>query len=230
MRIYSKFKDYYDGALAYGHDETVHYQRLFAGFGADSTDTPAPLLTFEKALGERLAVGKRWGGNNPFQVMTLGFCGKIYRLAAADYHSDSLFYRDRDVDFKQFYGDLESLHRVFPQVAEANSRIRSDYSKWVMPRHLGVVEEQDDIFLALGVPVFAINPPCYGKDKYELNPTLKNIGFFRLVEPFQAFQQLEQYLSNVLLPRDVEPEPQDNRSKIISKGFDTKTSFRKPKA
>ena len=226
MRIFSKFKDYYDGALAFGHDESVVYERTRTGYNHEDTTAPAPLVAFDKALKARLKEGSDWRQNETFEYLTLGFCGKVYCLAVPDSHQGSAFYNDKTVDFTQYYGDLDTLKRLFPQVEEANKRIRYEYSQYKYPRHLGVVEEQDNIFLTLGVPVFAVFPHHYGGEMYVLNPCLKDVGFFRIVEPYQAFQQLEQYLSNVLLRPDVAPAPVDDKTKIRSHGFDAEYGFR----
>jgi len=61
-----------------------------------------------------------------------------------------------------------------------------------------------------------------------VNPSLKEIGFERLKDPFSAFQEISTYLANIL----IEQKPIvtiDDRHRIEQHGFDIKESFRNTK-
>jgi hypothetical protein len=62
-----------------------------------------------------------------------------------------------------------------------------------------------------------------------LNPVLKDIEFFKIKIPPDTFREIVTFISNVLTNPEKESPPLPNKLKIISKGFDYKTSFRKPK-
>lgn len=66
-------------------------------------------------------------------------------------------------------------------------------------------------------------------DMSKLNPSfLGKMGFQSIIEPFQMYQKVMQFQSGVLTNNPVIAEVSNN-SKIQKAGFDTKTSFRKPK-
>jgi hypothetical protein len=56
-------------------------------------------------------------------------------------------------------------------------------------------------------------------------PILQDIGINRILPAFSIYMKLTEWLS----PKDDAPAPQSNENKIISAGFDTKTSFRNVK-
>lgn len=59
------------------------------------------------------------------------------------------------------------------------------------------------------------------------NAQLNKFNFQRIKPPYQAFQELQQYLANIAVP--IKPLPIISNSDMIqAKGFDLKESFRKP--
>jgi hypothetical protein len=58
------------------------------------------------------------------------------------------------------------------------------------------------------------------------NGLLKSVEFFRIFQPFAAFQEIAMWLSNQAVPEKVMPVI-DDETKAESKGFD-KWSFRRP--
>lgn len=60
-----------------------------------------------------------------------------------------------------------------------------------------------------------------------LNPKLANWEFWKVKDPFTAFQEIQQYISGVIGTGGNEPVATDDKYKILSHGFDLKTSFRK---
>ena len=60
-----------------------------------------------------------------------------------------------------------------------------------------------------------------------LNPDLSKIHFQKILDPFRAYQELEQWIGGVLTNTEVIPE-QTDKNKVTAHGFD-KWSFRKHK-
>lgn len=62
----------------------------------------------------------------------------------------------------------------------------------------------------------------------EWNACLKDVDFFRVFDPFTAFQELSMYYGGVLVhPNRPIPDVSDE-DMVEVKGFDKKWSFRKP--
>ena len=59
-----------------------------------------------------------------------------------------------------------------------------------------------------------------------VNPSLKDLAFYKLVEGNLAYQEIEIFLGNELLPKDNPDQITDNNIIITNHGFDLKTSFR----
>lgn len=142
-------------------------------------------------------------------VIFIGFCGEIYPLYQnADYMGKKLHmirksYNFEDLNFEDWI--LKSVKKVREEVKYV------DFS---------------NIFIENQTPIFVID---YMRGELVLNPCLKDYGFYTIFDPVQAYQEIEMYIGNVLLPKDKEFTPLTDKEKIISKGFDLKTSFRKDK-
>lgn len=80
------------------------------------------------------------------------------------------------------------------------------------------------LFREYGVPVYG----GMGGAFY-LNPRLQDYQFAKVIDPFQAYQQISMYIGGVLGKGNPEPPVIDNDTLIEIKGFCPKTSFRKAK-
>lgn len=95
----------------------------------------------------------------------------------------------------------------------------------VAPQKIDIVE----MHRKLNTPVFCSYIGCRYNDvpKVILNPNLSELGFYKFMEPFSAFKELESFISNQLAPRDVRlDQPVPDKINAESHGFD-KYSFRK---
>jgi hypothetical protein len=58
------------------------------------------------------------------------------------------------------------------------------------------------------------------------NACLKDLEFFRIVDPYTAFQEIAMFLGGLAVP--LKPIPHvDDKTMVEAKGFDKKWSFRK---
>ena len=86
----------------------------------------------------------------------------------------------------------------------------------------------------LDQPIWTVNwsHPRVISDKYPaviINPVLRDYEFEKVVDPYTAAQEIDMFLSNLAVRPDKEPDKIDDKTKIISHGFDVKKSFRKDK-
>jgi hypothetical protein len=65
------------------------------------------------------------------------------------------------------------------------------------------------------------------KPKFIINPLLKDYEFYKVFDTFQAFQEVQMFLSGVLGRGEKEIVEVQDKYKITQHGFDYKWSFRK---
>ena len=187
MIIVSKFRDYYDNALMYGHDDSVRYIRK----------TDIVEHNNEKKWFSIYPEMKDYGyTQTPFY---LGFCGKIYsglRLQYGYKQFDRTFYDG--VSLKEYISkikspwlrkvELDNFNRVF--YSWRNQRRMSGMD--ICQEFFGVRDETE-LFFELGTPVFMVT-----RKELITNPDLSRLEFYRIFQAPQAFQEIDMYLSGVL--------------------------------
>jgi hypothetical protein len=63
----------------------------------------------------------------------------------------------------------------------------------------------------------------------ELNPSLSNYQWYKWMDAYQCFQEIQSFISGVLGKAETILPETSNQTKIVKAGFDLKKSFRKPK-
>jgi hypothetical protein len=221
MRIISSYHDYYDSALAFGHDPNVTYIR-------ETVEIP---FNFES--GERFPSFERsnsdgFNSSNLAAVPTfVGFCGKVRTCFVVSYFlNDSI----SSARWKTFY-DVDTLTAFLLKFedTEFNDRfLRKDAYYWSTFASANCTKflTQDftsrfsGLFTQHSVPVFKID-----KTGLTLNPKLREIEFQKVMDPYTAFQEIDMFISGVLgVPTRVTLDISD-KMMLQKKGFD-KTSFK----
>lgn len=247
MRIISKFQDYYDSALAFGHDEHVVFERKETSIHVRERTNENPEYHFMiPSLGARSA-RRRWWGNDPianhkgfefaFYPFTVAFCGKLYR--GIDIRYQKIGACDDNWTSNCFY-DAESytdqLRRYGLDCTEKKSRT---YSWEKFPKGSPLCEvEVKEYFSTSGadhVSFFAERGCSIAVCHHEEHETgmtvrfdtiLKDYKFYRVFDPYTAFQELDMFISGVMT-RDGNPMAGISDTDLRDKhGFD-KMSFKK---
>lgn len=241
MKIISKFKDYYDSVSRYGVDKTQHYLRI-------TSEIP-----FEKKLYDEL-YQKNYRETNTlpyfqkiefgiknqyfkdpiiekhaikFDFYIIGFCGNIYPCIK------TYSYDDKSIEFVYSYDDLIKFitNCKNPQLREAflNEKHRTGYY-YNIPKpekyknFFGLSNEKlNNLFIKENIPIFHID---LSEEKIYSNPYLKDFEFFKIKEPFTAYQDIFNYISGVLPDSQREIIEVSNDVKIHKAGFN-EWSFRK---
>jgi hypothetical protein len=211
VRIISKNgeRDYYDSIQRTGVDRSIVYVR-----------EPKVIRQSNTHSLDRLSEA------------VIGFCGKTY---PAVYYLDYETAHPKKI-IRPFYS-LEEL-KIFveenPKFQEhhyLSGYFTSPYSQWKrfqehFDKYSRSTNDLMDTFLRYKVPIFLYHKY---QDKLTINPILSAWEFYRVFDPWTAFQELSMYLSNVLVePSKSIPKMSDVDLAEI-KGFD-KHSFRKDKA
>jgi len=231
MRIISKFHDYYDIALSQGYDDDLMYVR--------STSELAP---FKSATKFEIYVGMDYGNQLETEWFVIGFCGKVH-LGFKVNKSYSIYQpkSKQEIcysieDFRRYTEKLndkeinEALNKTAPR-HRFSRRSTNTYES--IEKSFNNFKEHttanSEIFRNLKTPCFAI-VAFDRKPHIIINPSLKDYGFQKVYDPYQAYQELSMYIGGVLgrgeketlCRKDFPDEP------LIrdSKGFD-KWSFKK---
>lgn len=216
MRIISSFKDYYDGVImsSYSKDDSMIWLRQEEPINVNKS-------SILKQFCGRWSI---WPNKYQIEISVVGFCGKIYTLfstkqitfGSLDEALDFLYtHQLSKQDKKKYFLSLAVSAR------EQNRLLVEDINK--------AKNVFDELFLKYNTPYFVISVMDYGKSLTINYNSLKKIGFSRLVDSFQAAQEIEMFFNSVLVKnKENPPQIMDDKTLVIAKGFDLKTSFRHP--
>lgn len=232
MRIISAFHDYYDVVQSAGQDLELRYIRK--NWKVDVPEWPFPIHK------------ERWWNWRKLapESLVVGFCGKIYpimRIPAraasilAPYTDTLCFGADdvaRWVSLNLHKKDVEAYNLPMPKRRRWHhtaAHTRQGVEKFFAQ----MAEEQDkhrEFFEKMTAPIFLADSkrwqvrPKSGRI-IECNPCLRELEFFRVLDPYTAFQELAMYLGAQAQPEKPIPTIPD-KIMVGVKGFDER-SFRK---
>ena len=235
MKIISKFKDFYDYKVAkYGVDEKLVYTRktyceYFQGFFRDiNIDYRISEDNFNKNLKENTKVTDE---KNTHKILFIG--EKLIHL----FFTENGVYTHLDIknneDLRK-YTDFEYKKEItFKDGKKFNiySRFKEDWEHLLSYNRKKLINldiDKNDIILSEPIILIELigisnhNRYLYTY-KFTYNPYLSKLGIY-LDEDF-IWQSLVEFLSNKRSEKEIFPEV-SNENKILSKGFDLKTSFR----
>lgn len=232
MLILSKFKDYYDGvAHSKGIDKAIVYKR-------EEKETHIAKLNYswKNRSGINLPSYDRVRSYRKYPVFKnrdikeietffVGFCGRIYALMVIQRHI--IVDQFRTETETEFVYDLPTIKSYFTKDNKYFSSWDHNYDSFIKQTFDNRLQK---LFLEQKTPVF-----LFHRDKYnhglnlKLNFCLKEIEFFKMFDTYQAFQELEMFVGQQLCTEKDTLDISD-KHKIIGKGFDYKTSFRKEKS
>jgi len=180
-----------------------------------------------------------------FECGLLGFCGKLYPFVVifrtnSGFKIESVYYKYSDLESDPKYATYISNYRekykrfIWDTITSSPKMFFEHYSK----------KENVELFQKFNVPVFIqfgyyMDPkgkhwfwPQYkSSTDYEqychLNPCLKTFQFYKMFNPFSAFQEIQMFISGVLGNKEKDTVGVSDKDLLLSKGFDSKYSFRK---
>lgn len=241
MRIISKLRDYYDSAMAYGQDQSVVFVR-----NAELLDDKlVPKAIMEKLSGSNWDIGNRKKKDVALSYArnTIVFCGKTYRSITIERtvtHPDGPAYGSTK-DVKVIYSIEE--YRAYHD--QAGFEFRDTNSRWSWMRtHDSTIsaflgnqgsDELEEfciknryVILTYG-DMAILNPEGYDyehKKKLIANGYLDKFQFYRMLDSFSAYQELDMFVSGTLPQSTAMPIQIEDKHRIAQHGFD-KYSFRK---
>ena len=243
MKIISKFKDFYDYKVAkYGVDEKLVYIRktyyeYFQGLiGNIYIDYRISEENFSKNLKEKIKV------TDEKTIHKILFIGeKLIHLFFTENRVYTHFDIQNEEDLRKRYNfNTKKKEITFKDGKKFDiySSFRYDwdylltYNRHKLVNYIDDISK-DDIILNEAVLLIEYIGECNNEKakryynsttyKFTYNPYLSRLGIY-LDEDF-IWQSLVEFLSNKRSEKEISPEV-SNENKILSKGFDLKTSFR----
>lgn len=222
MKIYSKFTDYYDHIGFNAGDTRVwvretkyiklnietNSDRLYTGI---SNVIESKLRDIIKKFPQITTKSNSYGwhySNIADYMCMLGFCGRIYVGIVRHITSGGkIFY----TDFNKYVMDYNKDN---PNRILNISNSRSYYSDGgfnetsfnALASQYNGVNKFDDVFIELKSPIFIIkvskNRGDCGYENIIINPVLQDYKFQTYFDPYQAHQEIDMYLNNVLTDRE----------------------------
>ena len=242
MKIISKFRDFYDYKVAkYGVDEKLVYTRkTYCEY----------FLNFYSHLRKEYRFSEEEFNKNLKKNVEYSEIAKYHKILVIGEKVIHLFFAENGVynhldiknhkDVEKPYGCAKSKIIIFNDdkkfdIPSAFRALWPDLFSYDRKRliYVNTYIPKDDIIL--NEPIFLIEyigeyndgtsrrqyfPPLY---KFTYNPNLSQMGVY-IDEDF-VWQSLVEFLSNKRSEKEISPEV-SNENKILSKGFDLKTSFR----
>ncbi|MBC8738519.1 hypothetical protein F6X40_17235 [Paraburkholderia sp. UCT31] len=229
MRILSKFRDYYDGGLSHGHDDSISFFRETALFcdGAEGADKLPEYASFLAHLPASWTVYRRGIEEVVLRPFIVAFCGKMYpgiegwTRAASGAYGTAFIYRPDELSAFMKNHDLAGAQ------ADGDEKRSKTQGLFFAFLDKGVSSSLTDFFVGRREAVVVAHH--YGSGSAQavtLNAQLKSFEFFRVLDPFQAFQELSMFFGNILAPESRPMVSIEDKYRIAQAGFD-KRSFRK---
>ncbi len=224
MRIISKFQDYYDSALAFGHDERVVFERkkvehvvgwkkpLPTGY-----DFMLPTLS-ARTVSYGWSRGRRWkdydtnreGREFTFHPFTVSFCGKLYpgiRVASRKGGFMGEWSSDFAYNFKAYTMLMDKFGLEFTDGKRRGWTLwggnkgspRSEEDSKEYFKRAG--EDRVAFFAEKGIPIAICESDGYGTGgdtTLLFNSELKKVAFYKVFDTYTTFQELDMFISGVM--------------------------------
>ena len=228
MRIISDFHDFYDCGMHYGMDPDLIYVRKKEML--DGRNGPRKL-------------GPYWHkADVPIRIIshTVGFCGKVWNCYEMQFYQ-----KDKLVD-SAFCYDIDSMDKFIEKHCKKRQIEvwRGEPDGWRGAKYYWSKQTYDIYYRRANfVKAFKQAEERRGMSKHSftkrfqdnqvpifvnnvLNACLKDYEFYKVMDPYTAYQELQMYWSSGMAPAKPIPKVSD-ADMLICKGFDPKSSFRK---
>jgi hypothetical protein len=239
MRIISKFKDYYDGALRFGQDSTIVFVR-------DNQHLDPKLPEYEVLRKElpRFNIGTKTKGKTTisFSPVVAVFCGKTYRgFKLKRTTAGEPPFGIADVEVKVFYNlpELEAYLALYEMKIAADRRYfwqveRNGLNLQEFLGAQGTTELMDFCIANRFVTLTYSERSDYDynhsspREYWSANGKMSDVQFFKVFDAYSCYQELDMFISGTLPQSTAMPIEIADKDRIAQHGFD-KYSFRKPK-
>lgn len=256
MKIISKFKDYYDCGLFYGVDKSVVYVRHTSEpLTTKEISSDSVYLPFHKSVVSSENVNLKFINFISKKFQILMFCGKAYPIIEIDirkvFNAKDPFKKLNSIHTAYSYQDYIKIITEFMTKKEEGTFLKKldvdverdhwnaekRYIQRYFDQELSSVEKTYEyIHYENGCPVFLLffdrlitHQRHYNRDltaNFIENPILKDLNFYNVVDPYNAFRDIEMFLGGVMAQAENKMIQIDDEHLAQAKGFDC-YSFKK---
>jgi len=247
MLIISKFKDYYDGVVGTtGIDKSIIYNRDSKEFIRKDKDYPKFLINsyFLRKKTDVNPIVDLTPYHNPplkkdilyqtYKYFVIGFCGKQYIGFKFFYEDKNTINNSIKYDIVYGYDNIISYLDMTKKLYHNNNNFEEKYNKIIDLNTINIFREYNTptfIYIdSIGYYTIGKNKIDHQSEKFIINPILKDYEFYKVLDVYQTFQEINMFLGGVLGNNEKDIVEVDNKTKILKYGFDLKTSFRKDKS
>lgn len=240
MRIISRTQDFYDSALGLGEDRSVVYARetrraqgIEGVFGSELATAPCASRFYGSSLGA-------YAIDDGLYPNVLLFCGKAYPFFEHDERSYASWPAlGLQINHLWNAGDVHAtMARRLPE------RAKADYERTAQTRiftHAPFVRGAVDAFFDARFderavldlhhlhrsPTILLGISRHDRKPFtEVDPVLKEIGFFRVLGAYETFQEISMFMGGVLNGSERPTAKVAEPMRFLKHGFD-RWSFRK---
>ena len=248
MKIYSKFKDYYDIALVHGSQENLLFERKLQNIDIRKDSRinekfTSLQLTAMKIHQEMKSLSATYEIERKFKLhpMMVIFCGKVYpgfhvthesmgasivpvkTVDGCFYDMDSLssYFRKNESNIKDLKEEKRSRWNSLYFGEKTTKKIEDFFSI------SGSNKFENDLLEYKIITAVVTSYQNSEGEHFTINLPLKEVDFYRKFDPWQAHQEISMYIGGVLAPESKPMIKVADKYKIMGHGFDD-MSFRKP--
>ncbi|MNR71753.1 hypothetical protein D3C71_24310 [compost metagenome] len=236
MRIRSNFHDYYDSVQRHGQDERLEFVREMRRIElSDTTELTRPWRGLQ--IPDLPAAEYSFsGGRLCLSALVVLFAGKRYTALQVSRYS-SYDSAEPAQEVRHFYAAERALWYLAAHLsAEQLDAAPANGKRSLRVRVTRLLSAQGTTELSawatserVPIAVLTLRSKRW-RDPHRslvINPRLANIGFYAVVEPWQAYQELAMFLGGIAAPENHPPVQLTDRELVAKHGFDER-SFRKP--
>ena len=233
MRIISKFHDYYDGCMAYGVDPKCIYLRELKE--TDNKKEWPPGLGLRASLKAHKSTGFYDYLSTHYETGCVWFCGQsfpfIIFIRVINYLTSERIYCYNMEQLEEALLEYGSKQEKIFYLNPPKKRFATkEKFKAFFAENKYSEKEVTELLCKLGMPCLAWTETASwikSGDRLFLNPILKIFQFYRIKDPFQAFQDLSMFISGIMGGQAPPMIPISDKIRLEKHGFDSKWSFRK---
>lgn len=228
MRILSDgLHDYYDSVQSVDQDRSITYIRRRKDIIISDAKFPLP----------------RWVDNGYYRTLfrcprikqyIVGFCGKIYPVLEIVWHDAPVKFCFNLEEVDNYIRSRIKQKALPEYLAHGRKRVSVKYWPYALRQSIFraffekcevKISSFGSFFTEYECPIFLAIHNNYSDWDIQLNGNLAAVEFFRVFDPYRAFQEISMYLSNLAVP--IKPIPSiPDKVMVGAKGFD-KWSFRR---
>lgn len=231
MKIFSKFRDFYDSCLSFGIDENIVFMRNQSVIKQEKITGKWSINEFYRIEDNLFSSTQGYFDIN--EAFMLHFCGKEIPFLKIRINKE--YHSEEQINFCYNIKQVESLvlkycnekcienfyakHKIWKSKKLKDSKYEK-INNWFISNTRNV--KTFDKYFEYETPYYLETSSVI-----IINPCLTDISFYKYYSSFEAFQEISMFISGVMGGQVPPMVSIDDKVRFEKKGFDSKRSFRK---